>query len=167
MNFKVKNLNYLFIGILLVVFIEGCGFKMRKNPSNFLDLSISIIFEDNSLNLELAEKIKSYFNQNKVSLNNQTSDTEVVIKIVDQSITRYSAALGSGARTREARLEYNLVFSLKNKDMVSEKFFEVNRNQNYSFGESRILALENEEEQIRDEFILFASERIRWFIANL
>ncbi|MEC7910953.1 MAG: hypothetical protein VYC46_04560, partial [Pseudomonadota bacterium] len=100
-------------------------------------------------------------NKNKVYLNNIADDSEVIIKIIKHNITRYSAALGSGARTKEARLEYLLEISLKLKNSDKDMKYQIRNNKSYSFNESNILALEQEEEEITSDFINFALNEIK------
>ena len=111
----------------------------------------------------MAKEFQLTFNQNEVFLNKKVQNSDLVIQILDHSLIRHSAALGSGARTKEARFEYllNLSFTYKNS---KKEFRKIKNSKNYTFDESRILAVEEEEKQIRKDFITQAVERLGWLV---
>ena len=57
----------------------------------------------------------------RIHLNQFNKDTDIFLKVLEHSTSRYSAALGSGARTKEARLEYFLKISLKKDEDQKDK----------------------------------------------
>ena len=50
---------------------------------------------------------------------------------------------------------------LKNSYMNEERVYEIKKTKNYSFDESNILALEEEEKQITNDFIIYSIKKIR------
>ena len=144
----------------LILFLISCGYSLRTNSDLNQNVTYSIFFSESFLNSKLIDSLK-LSNKNKVHLNNITNDSDVIIKIINHNITRYSAALGSGARTKEARLEYLLEISLKLKNSDKDMKYQIRNNKSYSFNESNILALEQEEEEITSDFINFALNEIK------
>ena len=144
----------------LILFLISCGYSLRTNSDLNQNVTYSIFFSESFLNSKLIDALK-VSNKNKVYLNNMADDSEVIIKIIKHNITRYSAALGSGARTKEARLEYLLEISLKLKNSDKDMKYQIRNNKSYSFNESNILALEQEEEEITSDFINFALNEIK------
>ena len=144
----------------LILFLISCGYSLRTNSDLNQNVTYSIFFSESFLNSKLIDVLK-VSNKNKVYLNNIADDSEVIIKIIKHNITRYSAALGSGARTKEARLEYLLEISLKLKNSDKDMKYQIRNNKSYSFNESNILALEQEEEEITADFINFALNEIK------
>tara|TARA_Y100000590_G_scaffold208943_2_gene236745 strand:+ start:9236 stop:9742 length:507 start_codon:yes stop_codon:yes gene_type:complete len=144
----------------LILFLISCGYSLRTNSDLNQNVTYSIFFSESFLNSKLIDALK-VSNKNKVYLNNIADDSEVIIKIIKHNITRYSAALGSGARTKEARLEYLLEISLKLKNSDKDMKYQIRNNKSYSFNESNILALEQEEEEITSDFINFALNEIK------
>ena len=144
----------------LLLLLISCGYSLRTNSDLNQNVTYSIFFSESFLNSKLIDALK-VSNKNKVYLNNIADDSEVIIKIIKHNITRYSAALGSGARTKEARLEYLLEISLKLKNSDKDMKYQIRNNKSYSFNESNILALEQEEEEITSDFINFALNEIK------
>ena len=144
----------------LILLLISCGYSLRTNSDLNQNVTYSIFFSESFLNSKLIDALK-VSNKNKVYLNNIADDSEVIIKIIKHNITRYSAALGSGARTKEARLEYLLEISLKLKNSDKDMKYQIRNNKSYSFNESNILALEQEEEEITSDFINFALNEIK------
>ena len=144
----------------LVVLLISCGYSLRTNSDLNQNITYSIFFSESFLNSKLIDSLK-LSNKNKVHLNNITNDSDVIIKIINHSIKRYSAALGSGARTKEARLEYLLEINLKLRNSDKDMEYQIRNNKSYSFNESNILALEQEEEEITSDFINFALNEIK------
>ena len=144
----------------LILFLISCCYSLRTNSDLNQNVTYSIFFSESFLNSKLIDALK-VSNKNKVYLNNIADDSEVIIKIIKHNITRYSAALGSGARTKEARLEYLLEISLKLKNSDKDMKYQIRNNKSYSFNESNILALEQEEEEITSDFINFALNEIK------
>ena len=144
----------------LILFLISCGYSLRTNSDLNQNVTYSIFFSESFLNSKLIDALK-VSNNYKVYRNNIAYDSEVIIKIIKHNITRYSAALGSGARTKEARLEYLLEISLKLKNSDKDMKYQIRNNKSYSFNESNILALEQEEEEITSDFINFALNEIK------
>ena len=103
----------------------------------------------------------------KLYLNKEAEDTDLEIKILEHTITRYSSALGAGARTKEARMEYHLKISLTLKKREENFLLEFKDNSYYSFDESRILAIEEVENRLKENFFKNALNRINFSLLNL
>ena len=103
----------------------------------------------------------------KLHLNKEVEDTDLEIKILEHKITRYSSALGAGARTKEARMEYHLKISLTPKKREENFLLEFKDNSYYSFDESRILAIEEVENRLKENFFKNALKRINFSLLNL
>ena len=103
----------------------------------------------------------------KLYLNKEEEDTDLEIKILEHTITRYSSALGAGARTKEARMEYHLKISLTPKKREENFLLEFKDNSYYSFDESRILAIEEVENRLKENFFKNALKRINFSLLNL
>ena len=163
---KKKFISVLCVSFFLL-FISGCGYKLQDKNLNLFNFDLSVQYEQNSLNNKFINLFKKRNYKNKIYLNSSLKDTDLNIRIIDHKVTRYISAIGSGARAKEARLDYLLVIGLKTPKMGDESISEIKRSKNYSFDESRILAIEQEEEQIIEGFISFALNRFNWLTLEL
>ncbi len=155
----------LFLFPLIFLFLS-CGYNLRTSIDLNQDFNYSVLYSENYLNNKLIDSLR-LSNPNKTYLNDIREDSEVIIKIINHSLTRYSAALGSGARTKEARLEYLLEISLKLRSSNKEMEYQIRNSKNYSFNESNILSIEQEEEQITTDFINFSLNKIKLLSSRL
>ena len=158
-----KSLVFLIISL----FIAGCDYKLRSSFQGLNDLVVSIYFNENSLNQEFATTLKQESGLKKLHLNKEAEKTDLKIKILEHTITRYSSALGAGARTKEARLEYYLKISLTPRGKKDNFLLEFKDNSYYSFDESRILAIEEVENRLKENFFKNALKRINFSLLNL
>ncbi len=152
--------------LIFSLFIVGCDYKLRSSFQGLNDLVVSIYFNENSLNQEFATTLKRESGLKKLHLNKEAENTDLEIKILEHTITRYSSALGAGARTKEARLEYHLKISLSPKGKKDDFLLEFKDNSYYSFDESRILAIEEVENRLRENFFENALKRINFSLLN-
>jgi len=150
----------------LLFLLLSCGYNLRTSIDLNQDFNYSVLYSENYLNNKLIDSLR-LSNPNKTYLNDIREDSEVIIKIINHSLTRYSAALGSGARTKEARLEYLLEISLKLRSSNKEMEYQIRNSKNYSFNESNILSIEQEEEQITTDFINFSLNKIKLLSSRL
>ncbi len=158
-----KTLAFLFISF----FIVGCDYKLRSSYQGLNDLVVSLYFNENNLNQEFASTLKRQSGLRQLYLNKETGDTDLEIEILEHTINRYSSALGAGARTKEARLEYHLKINLTPKGKKDDFLLEFKDNSYYSFDESRILAIEEVENRLRENFFKNALKRINFSLLNL
>ena len=158
-----KSLVFLIISL----FIAGCDYKLRSSFQGLNDLVVSIYFNENSLNQDFATTLKQESGLKKLHLNKEAEKTDLKIKILEHTITRYSSALGAGARTKEARLEYYLKISLTPRGKKDNFLLEFKDNSYYSFDESRILAIEEVENRLKENFFKNALKRINFSLLNL
>ena len=153
--------------LIISLFIAGCDYKLRSSFQGLNDLVVSIYFNENSLNQDFATTLKQESGLKKLHLNKEAENTDLEIKILEHTITRYSSALGAGARTKEARLEYHLKISLSPKGKKDDFLLEFKDNSYYSFDESRILAIEEVENRLRENFFENALKRINFSLLNV
>ena len=63
---------------------------------------VSVSFEENNINKDFTIALERLAGLKKIYLNEVEEDSDLKIKILDHKITRYSSALGAGARTEPA-----------------------------------------------------------------
>ena len=153
--------------LIFSLFIVGCDYKLRSSFQGLNDLVVSIYFNENSLNQDFATALKQESGLKKLHLNKEAENTDLEIKILEHAITRYSSALGAGARTKEARLEYHLKISLTLRGEKDNFLLEFKDNSYYSFDESRILAIEEVENRLKENFFKNALKRINFSLLNI
>ena len=158
-----KTLVFLIISFFLV----GCDYKLRSSYQGLNDLVVSIYFEENNMNQDFVSTLQRQSGLKKLYLNKEAEDTDLEIKILEHAIIRYSSALGAGARTKEARMEYHLKISLTPKTKEDNFLLEFKDNSYYSFDESRILAIEEVENRLKENFFKNALKRINFSLLNL
>ena len=153
--------------LIISFFIAGCDYKLRISYQGLNDLVVSIYFEENNMNQDFVSTLQRQSGLKKLYLNKEAEDTDLEIKILEHTITRYSSALGAGARTKEARMEYHLKISLTPKKREENFLLEFKDNSYYSFDESRILAIEEVENRLKENFFKNALKRINFSLLNL
>ena len=119
------------------------------------------------MNQDFVSTLQRQSGLKKLYLNKEAEDTDLEIKILEHTIIRYSSALGAGARTKEARMEYHLKISLTPKTKEDNFLLEFKDNSYYSFDESRILAIEEVENRLKENFFKNALKRINFSLLNL
>ena len=162
----IENL-FFYALVSCVILSLGCSYKLRNNLPDFLNQTIAISIENNPLNLNFVNSLKKENLFKKVIVNQNFEDADLSIKILEHKITRFSAAIGVGARTREARLEYYLKISINKKKQKEDQILEIRDSSVYSFDESRILAIEEIEERLKENFFKNALNRINFFLWKL
>ncbi len=157
----------IFIFLITSLFLSGCDYKLRDSYRGLNDLALSITFENNNINQGFITELQKQTSSNKIYLNESDQKADLHIKILDHEIIRYSSALGIGARTREARMEYHLKINLNFKGSKENLVLEFKDNNYYSFDESRILAIEEVEEGIRENFFRNSIKRINFSLLKI
>lgn len=153
--------------IVFIIFSSGCGYKLRESSQGISGQTISLSFENSPINLNFANQLRSQGGANKIYFNQVYENSDIFIKILEHRTTRYSAALGTGARTKEARLEYFLKISLSKKNLDEEVILEIGDDSNYSFDESKILAIEEIEKRLNENFFSNAINKINFSLLGL
>ena len=153
--------------LIISFFVTGCDYKLRSSYQGLNDLVVSIYFEENNMNQDFASILQRQSGLKKLYLNKEVEDTDLEMKILNHTITRYSSALGAGARTKEARMEYHLKISLTPKGGKDNFLLEFKDNSYYSFDESRILAIEEVENRLKENFFKNALKRINFSLLNI
>lgn len=157
-----KTLVFLIISFFLI----GCDYKLRSSYQGLNDLVVTIYFEKNNMNLDLVSVLQRQSGLKKLYVNKEAEDTNLEIRILEHTITRYSSALGTGARTKEARMEYHLKIRLTPAGKKDDFLLEFKDNSYYSFDESRILAIEEVENRLKENFFKNALKRINFSLLN-
>tara|TARA_B100001179_G_C18325151_1_gene289845 strand:+ start:56 stop:571 length:516 start_codon:yes stop_codon:yes gene_type:complete len=162
----IVKLSYSLL-ISLLILTSGCGYKLRDIQQGLNGQIISLFFDPNEINLNFIEELKLKSGLKRIYLNQDNDKAYLSIKILEHSTSRYSAALGDGARSKEARLEYLLRISLTARPDQEELIMEIRDNSNYSFDESKILAIEEIEKRIKENFFANAINRLNFAVLNL
>lgn len=165
MTILVKKV--LLIFLVASLFLSGCDYKLRDSYQGLNNLVVSVSFDENNINKDFIIALERQAGLKKIYLNRVEEDSDLKIKILDHKIIRYSSALGAGARTKEARMEYLLKMSLNLKGKKDNLVLEFKDSSYYSFDESRILAIEEVEKRLRENFFKNAIKRINFSLLNL
>jgi outer membrane lipopolysaccharide assembly protein LptE/RlpB len=156
LTFNLKRLLLVFLFFIL----QSCGYNLRENPSFFLEKNIAVISNSNALNQLFVEELKKTSNSVLVYESKDIDDLDLIIRINNHQIKRFSSAQGSGARTVEVRIDYNLVFSIEDPNVSRREDYEIKDVKYVAFNDSQILAMEAEENDINKDFIKFALKKI-------
>ena len=157
---------FVYLLIYFLISFSACGYKLRDNQLNLDSQIISISFEPSEINLSFFDQFKRQTAANRIYLNQVSKNSDLYLEILEHNVSRYSAALGYGARTKEARLEYFLKISLHTGRYEEKIVVEVRDSSNYSFDESKILAIEEIEKQTKENFFTNAINRINFAALN-
>jgi len=157
----VKKIPLIFL--VASLFFSGCDYKLRDSYQGLNNLVVSVSFDENNINKDFIIALERQAGLKKIYLNRVEEDSDLKIKILDHKITRYSSALGAGARTKEYLLKMSLNLKGKKDNLV----LEFKDSSYYSFDESRILAIEEVEKRLRENFFKNAIKRINFSLLNL
>ena len=160
------NLFFFFL-ILSLLSYAGCGYKLRDSQLSLKGQIISLSFDPNEMNLHFINQLKRESGIDQIYLNKVDENSNFYIEILEHNTLRYSAAIGTGARTKEARLEYFLKIRLSTEIDKEEKIVEIRDSSNYSFDESKILGIEEIEKRIKENFFTNAINRINFAMLDL
>tara|TARA_B110000196_G_scaffold155542_1_gene133920 strand:+ start:684 stop:1196 length:513 start_codon:yes stop_codon:yes gene_type:complete len=159
------NLKYLLL-VFLFFILQSCGYNLRENPAFFLDKNIAVISNSNALNQLFIEELKKTSNNILVYETKDIDDLDLIIRINNHQIKRFSSAQGSGARTVEVRIDYNLAFSIENPSVSRREDYEIKDVKYVAFNDSQILAMEAEANEINKDFIKYALKKIELLSAS-
>ena len=160
------NLKYQLL-VLLFLSFQSCGYNLRESPSFFLEKNIAVVSNSSSLNQLFIEELRKTANNVVAYEVNESNELDLIIKINNHQIQRFSSAKGAGARTVEVRIDYSLNFSIENPVLSKKENYEIRDVKYIAFDDSQILAMEAEESDINKDFIRFAIKRIEILSASL
>ena len=160
------NLKYLLLVFLFLSF-QSCGYNLRESPSFFLEKNIAVVSNSNSLNQLFIEELRKTANNVLAYEVKEINELDLIIKINNHQIQRFSSAQGAGARTVEVRIDYSLNFSIENPVLSKKENYEIRDVKYIAFDDSQILAMQAEESDINKDFIRFAIKKIEILSASL
>ena len=160
------NLKYLLLALLFLSF-QSCGYNLRENPSFFIEKNIAVVANSSSLNQLFIEELKKTTDNVLDYKVEKIDELDLIIKIINHQIERFSSGQGAGARTVEVRIEYSLNFSIENLASSKKENYEIRDIKYIAFDDSQILAMEAEESDISKDFVRFAIRKIELLSASL
>ena len=150
----------LFISLIL---LSSCGYSLKDTSNTLTQKNIIVLGDNSNLNIELITQLKA--KGNKISrIENMSKDHDLIIKIKQHQINKFSGATGSGARTTQARLDYKNSYEIVTKDnIIIENTF--NSTNYLNFNQSDLLAMEKEEMVIVKNFIKDGIKNIEFLLS--
>ena len=153
--------SYPFIVLFL---LSSCGYSLRESSSELSKQDLVFISDNSDLNLELISQLKA--KDNKVfRTKNVENENAIIIRIKFHTLNKFSGAIGAGARTTQARLDYTISYELTNKKKIiieniykSTKYLSVNQ--------SDLLSMEREEKILVKSFINDGIKNIEFLLAS-
>ena len=138
----------LFITLFL---LSSCGYSLRESSGELFQQDLVLISDNSDLNLELISQLKA--KGNKIfRAKNIENENGLIIRIKFHELNKFSGAIGAGARTTQARLDYAISYELSSKKkIIIEHIYESTKY--LSFNQSDLLAMEKEEMIIVKGFI--------------
>ena len=152
---------YLFIALFL---LSSCGYSLRESSSAISQQDLVLISDNSELNLELISQLKA--KNNKVfRTKNVENENGIIIRIKFHELNKFSGAIGAGARTTQARLDYAISYELSSKkEIIIENIYESTKY--LSFNQSDLLAMEREEKILVKSFINDGIKNIEFLLAS-
>ena len=100
---------YLNFVLILSLILSACGFELRNYANSLDNQTISLDANNSFLNLEMENQLnlKGYLNPS------YDSQSTISIKILNHVVNRYVGSAGPGATTTQVRLDYKILYSLK------------------------------------------------------
>ena len=143
--------------------LSSCGYSLRENSNELSQQDLIFVSDNSDLNLELINQLK--LKDNTIfRTKNIENDIGIIIKIKVHELNKFSGAIGAGARTTQARLDYVISYELTNKKkIIIENTF---KSTNYlSFNQSDLLSMQREEEILVKNFINDAIKNMEFLLA--
>ena len=161
----MKFLKKIILSCLFTVLflLSSCGYSLRENSNELSQQDLIFISDNSDLNLELINQLK--LKDNTIfRTKNIENDIGIIIKIKVHELNKFSGAIGAGARTTQARLDYVISYELTNKKkIIIENTF---KSTNYlSFNQSDLLSMQREEEILVKNFINDAIKNMEFLLA--
>ena len=149
MKFSQKFIFSCFV--LNLSLLSSCGYSLRESSSELLQQDLVLISDSSDLNLELISQLKA--KGNKVfRAKNIENENGLIIRIKFHELNKFSGAIGAGARTTQARLDYVISYELSSKKkIIIEHIYESTKY--LSFNQSDLLSMEREEKILKKNFI--------------
>ena len=161
MKFSLKFIFYCFV--LTLFLLSSCGYSLRESSSELLQQDLVLISDNSDLNLELISQLKA--KGNKVcSAKNLENENDLIIRIKFHELNKFSGAIGAGARTTQARLDYVISYELSSKKkIIIEHIYESTKY--LSFNQSDLLSMEREEKILVKNFINDGIKNMEFLLA--
>ena len=123
-----------------------------------------LVSDNSDLNLELISQLKA--KGNKVSrAKNIENENGLIIRIKFHELNKFSGAIGAGARTTQARLDYAISYELSSKkEIIIENIYESTKY--LSFNQSDLLSMEREEKILVKNFINDGIKNMEFLLAS-
>ena len=99
MIFKLGTIFFSLLIFFTLSFV-GCGYKLREISQGLSGQTISVFFQNNSFNLSFINQLHLQGGVKKIYFNQISEESDISINILEHKTTRYSVALGTGARTK-------------------------------------------------------------------
>ena len=149
MKFSQKFIFSCFV--LNLSLLSSCGYSLRESSSELLQQDLVLISDNSDLNLELISQLKA--KGNKVfRAKNIENENGLIIRIKFHELNKFSGAIGAGARTTQARLDYVISYELSSKKkIIIEHIYKSTKY--LSFNQSDLLSMEREEKILVKNFI--------------
>ena len=152
--------SYPFIVLFL---LSSCGYSLREDSSELSQQDLVLISDNSDLNLELISQLKA--KDNKIfRTKNIENENGLIIRIKLHELAKFSGAIGAGARTTQARLDYKISYELSNKkEIIIENIYESTKY--LSFNQSDLLSMEREEKILVKNFINDGIKNMEFLLA--
>ena len=95
MKSTLNNFFSIMLGATFILSVVSCGYKLREIQDYSENVTLSIFFSDSSLNNNFIDLLKRSYNPSNIYLNKSADNPDLILRIIDHSINRYSAAIGS------------------------------------------------------------------------
>ena len=162
MKFSQK---FIFSCLFITLFLlSSCGYSLRESSSELLQQDLVLISDNSDLNLELISQLKA--KNNKVfRTKNVENENGIIIRIKFHTLNKFSGAIGAGARTTQARLDYAISYELSNKKkIIIEHIYQSTKY--LSFNQSDLLSMEREEKILVRNFINDGIKNMEFLLAS-
>ena len=162
MKFSQKFIFSCFV--LNLSLLSSCGYSLRDSSSELLQQDLVLISDNSDLNLELISQLKA--KGNKVfRAKNIENENGLIIRIKFHELNKFSGAIGAGARTTQARLDYVISYELSSKKkIIIEHIYESTKY--LSFNQSDLLSMEREEKILEKNFINDGIKNMEFLLAS-
>ena len=162
MKFSQK---FIFSCFFITVFLlSSCGYSLRESSSELLQQDLVLISDNSDLNLELISQLKAKGNKIFRSKNIE-NENGLIIRIKLHELNKFSGAIGAGARTTQARMDYVISYELSSKKkIIIEHIYESTKY--LSFNQSDLLSMEREEKILVRNFINDGIKNMEFLLAS-
>ena len=162
MKFSQK---FIFSCFFITLFLlSSCGYSLRESSSELLQQDLVLISDNSDLNLELISQLKA--KGNKIfRAKNIENENGLIIRIKFHELNKFSGAIGAGARTTQARLDYVISYELSSKKkIIIEHIYESTKY--LSFNQSDLLSMGREDKILVKNFINDGIKNMEFLLAS-